>query len=173
MLRVIVGRKNCQHVLAETVLWHYLTTLGKKLSVLEKQFIFSGGSRISPRRGLQFPRGGTNIRFCQIFPKTAWNWKNLGPPGGGARPLHPTLDPPMIFAISLMFLFHSQRKSKFRGHKTVSTSYSVFFCERSFQAAIGSYLIRQLSFSVLKWTRICQISQRRKWPPIWLCITYQ
>ena len=23
--------------------------------------------------------GGTNIRFCQIFPKTAWNWKNLDP----------------------------------------------------------------------------------------------
>ena len=42
----------------------------------------SGGSRISPRRGRQLPRGGANIRFCQIFPKTAWNWKNLGPGGG-------------------------------------------------------------------------------------------
>ena len=37
-----------------------------------------------------FPRGGTptlqgraNIRFCQNFPKTVWNWKNLGP--GGTR----------------------------------------------------------------------------------------
>ena len=30
--------------------------------------IYSGGSRISPRRGRQLP-GGANIRFCQIFPK--------------------------------------------------------------------------------------------------------
>ena len=43
----------------------------------------SGGSRISPRRGRQLPRGDANIRFCHIFPKTAWNWKNLGP--GGVR----------------------------------------------------------------------------------------
>ena len=33
--------------------------------------IISGGSRISLRRGCQLSRGGTNIRFCQIFPKTA------------------------------------------------------------------------------------------------------
>ena len=25
------------------------------------------------------PPGGANIQFCQIFPKTAWNWKNLDP----------------------------------------------------------------------------------------------
>ena len=25
--------------------------------------------------------GGTNIQFCQIFLKTAWNWKNLGTQG--------------------------------------------------------------------------------------------
>ena len=45
----------------------------------------SGGSGISPRRGRQLPRGGANIRFCHIFPKTAWNWKNLGPRRGGGR----------------------------------------------------------------------------------------
>ena len=28
-------------------------------------------------------RGGANIRICQIFPKTAWNWKNLDPGRGG------------------------------------------------------------------------------------------
>ena len=44
----------------------------------------SGGSRITPRWGANFP-GGANIWFCQIFPKTAWNWKNLDP--GGPRPL--------------------------------------------------------------------------------------
>ena len=31
--------------------------------------------------------GGANIRFCKIFLKTAWNWKNLR--GGGARPSSP------------------------------------------------------------------------------------
>ena len=48
----------------------------------------SGRSRISPRRGRQLPRGA-NIRFCQIFPKTAWNWKNLGPQGGMRVPRAP------------------------------------------------------------------------------------
>ena len=27
--------------------------------------------------------GGANIRFCQNFPITVWNWKNLDPRGGG------------------------------------------------------------------------------------------
>ena len=35
------------------------------------------------------PPGGANIRFCQNFPKTAWNWKNLDG-GGGRRPLRST-----------------------------------------------------------------------------------
>ena len=34
--------------------------------------------------GANSPGGGANIRFCQIFPKTAWNWKNLDPQGGRA-----------------------------------------------------------------------------------------
>ena len=46
---------------------------------------FSGGSRISPRRGRQLPRGAANIRFRQNFPKTAWNWKNLDPRGGASK----------------------------------------------------------------------------------------
>ena len=33
--------------------------------------------------------GGANILFCQIFPKTAWNWKNLDP--GGTHPSCPHL----------------------------------------------------------------------------------
>ena len=34
--------------------------------------------------------GGANIRFCQIFLKTAWNWNNLNAEGGGrsSRPLY-------------------------------------------------------------------------------------
>ena len=59
------------------------------------------GFSISNQRRIQdFPRGGANspgganIRFCQIFPKTAWNRKNWGARGGGggergARPLRP------------------------------------------------------------------------------------
>ena len=47
----------------------------------------SGGSRI-------VPRWGANIRFCQIFPKTAWNWKNLDPWGRAhpSRPLRSATD---------------------------------------------------------------------------------
>ena len=30
--------------------------------------------------------GGRNIRFCQMFPKTAWNRKNYDVGGGGVRP---------------------------------------------------------------------------------------
>ena len=38
----------------------------------------------SPRGGVPTLGGeGANIRFCQIFPKTAWNWKNLDPRGEG------------------------------------------------------------------------------------------
>ena len=50
-------------------------------------WIHSGRSRNSPRRGRQLPGGGANIQFCHIFPKTAWNWKNLGP--GGRIPRTP------------------------------------------------------------------------------------
>ena len=49
---------------------------------------YSGGSRISPRWGANSGGGGANIRFCQNFPKTAWNWKNLDP-RGGASPAPP------------------------------------------------------------------------------------
>ena len=33
--------------------------------------------------GANSPGGGANIRFRQISPKTAWNWKNFDPRGGG------------------------------------------------------------------------------------------
>ena len=41
--------------------------------------IRSGGSMISPRWGRQ---------LCELFPKTAWNWKNLDL-GGGTHPSCP------------------------------------------------------------------------------------
>ena len=47
--------------------------------------------------GVNPPRGGVNTQFCQILPKTAWNWKNLDAEGGGVRPSRPPLDPPLDF----------------------------------------------------------------------------
>ena len=38
-----------------------------------------------PEVGAPTPQGGANIRFCQNFPKTAWNWKNLDPQGGASK----------------------------------------------------------------------------------------
>ena len=56
------------------------TPMSKKVSFsVEDSGFLQGGGANSPGEG------GSNIRFCQIFPKTAWNWKNLDPPGGGAR----------------------------------------------------------------------------------------
>ena len=43
-----------------------------------------------------FPRGGgADIRFCLIFPKITWNWKNLDPRGGGGASLAAPLDSPL------------------------------------------------------------------------------
>ena len=47
----------------------------------------SGGSRISPRRGRQLRRGAPTYDFAKIFPKTAWNWKNLDRGGVPHAPL--------------------------------------------------------------------------------------
>ena len=56
--------------------------LPSKMSEITTFFLLSsGGSRISQSWGQQ-PWGGevedVNIRFCQVFPKTAWNWKSWG-----------------------------------------------------------------------------------------------
>ena len=51
---------------------------------------FSRGGAPTLRGG-----GGANIQFCQIFPKTAWNWKSLDPKGVHVpHPPPPPLDPP-------------------------------------------------------------------------------
>ena len=53
----------------------------------------SGGSRIFPRGGREPSRGGVNppggAWTRQIFPKTAWNRKNLDAQGGGRASLTP------------------------------------------------------------------------------------
>ena len=52
-----------------------------------------------PRVGVPALRGSANIRFCQIFPKTSWNWKNLD------RSLAPPpIDPPLYHVVVLSLL---------------------------------------------------------------------
>ena len=63
-----------------------------------------------PRGGGANSPGGTNIRFWQNFPKTAWNWKNLDP-RGDARPKFYYVDPPLGWSFSNLwrsFYFHTQ-----------------------------------------------------------------
>ena len=50
-------------------------------------------------RGAKSP-GGADIRFCQIFPKTAWNWKNLDPQGGAS--VAPPLDTPLPMVLEIL-----------------------------------------------------------------------
>ena len=60
--------------------------------------INSGGSRIFPGGGgRQLPK---LLLFFTFLPKTAWKWKNLDPPGGGA-----SLAPPLGSANDKVFFF--------------------------------------------------------------------
>ena len=56
--------------------------------------VFSGGSRIFPRGGVNPPGGGVNT---PNFPENCMKSKEFGRPGGGVRPSRPPLDPPMVF----------------------------------------------------------------------------
>ena len=53
-----------------------------------------GGSRISPRRGHELSRGGTNIRFCQ-FSQKLHEIERIWTPTGGACPKFYYVDPPL------------------------------------------------------------------------------
>ena len=50
--------------------------------------VISGRSRIFPRGVRQIPK---ILLFFNFWPKSAWQWKNLDPRGGGVRPWRPTL----------------------------------------------------------------------------------
>ena len=64
---------------------------------------FSGADPGFPvGRGANPLGGGANLRFCQQFPKTAWNCENFGPWGGA-----PPLDPPLILAVFYRAGFHT------------------------------------------------------------------
>ena len=54
--------------------------------------ISSGGSRIFPG-GAPTPKSAIIFQF---FAENCMKMKEFGPPGGGARPWRPPLDPPMI-----------------------------------------------------------------------------
>ena len=57
-------------------------------------WLFSGGSRISPRTGRQLP-GGSQHMILPNFPKNCMKLKGFGPPGGRASLALP-LDPPLL-----------------------------------------------------------------------------
>ena len=62
----------------------------------------SGGSRISPRRGRQLPRGGRQHMILPIFPENCMKLKEFGPPGGGARPKFYYVDPPLHIKLDVI-----------------------------------------------------------------------
>ena len=55
---------------------------------------YSGGSRISPRRGRQLPRGAPTYDFAKFFQKPH-EIERIWTPRGGARPKFYYVDPPL------------------------------------------------------------------------------
>ena len=75
-----------------------------------------------PKEGAPTPRrGGANIRFCQIFPKTAWI-ERIWTPRGARVPCAP-LDPPLAMLIyDWSETIIDQRNLLFGGKKTKQVS---------------------------------------------------
>ena len=90
-----------QLVIYTMVIW--TAKLGSIIPVLKynKDSQTSGGSRIFPRGGVN-PPGGAWTR--QIFPKTAWNRKNLDAQGGACVPHAP---PPRSANADLLTFFQN------------------------------------------------------------------
>ena len=70
-----------------------------------------------------FPQGGAptpkSAIIFQFFAEKCMKMKEFGPPGGGARPWRPPLDPPMIVVIGKNFLFPlllEAQSDKYIGH---------------------------------------------------------
>ena len=63
----------------------------------------SGGSRISPRRGCQLPRGGgaPTYDFAK-FPQKLHEIERIWAPGGGTRPKFYCVDPPLQVVLVLV-----------------------------------------------------------------------
>ena len=56
-----------------------------------------------PKEGAPTPQGGRQHTILPKFPKNCMKSKEFGPPGVGARPLRPPLDPPLPEHPSLEF----------------------------------------------------------------------
>ena len=56
--------------------------------------------------GVNPPGGGTNLRFCQIFQKTAIKWENFGPQGGGSYRRAPLLLDLPLHSSKINFKYH-------------------------------------------------------------------
>ena len=68
----------------------------------ESDDVYSGGSRISQRRGA-YPKGGTNLLIAQISPKTARKWRKLD---RGARPKFYYVDPQLVYLLELVHVLN-------------------------------------------------------------------
>ena len=70
--------------------------------ILQGTFItlikFSGGSRISPRRGRQLSRGGAPTYDFVKFSQKLHEIERIWTPGGGAHPKFYYVDPPLKLA---------------------------------------------------------------------------
>ena len=93
-----------------------------------------------PEEGMPTVQGGANIRFCQIFPKTAWNWKNLDPQGG---------------RVSKMLLSRS----------TTGYRYIRFYCERLFTILYQKCNKQSSSIFPVLWHHIMIHQKFVKLPP--------
>ena len=79
------------------------------------------------RRGVPTPQvGGANLLFCPIFTENCMKMKEFGPRGGGARPWHPPLDPPMEMLLRSFFL---RKKCVY----VIISSNELWYCESELQ----------------------------------------
>ena len=78
-------------------------TTGQKLRLHRRGAIASGGSRIFPGGGPPTPKSAIIFQF---FAENCMKMKEFGPPGWGARPWRPPLDPPMIALMPVTLIGH-------------------------------------------------------------------
>ena len=64
--------------------------------------VYSGGSRISPRRGRQLPGGAPTYDFAKISQKLH-EIERILTPRGGAHPKFYYVDPPLVYMLCPIF----------------------------------------------------------------------
>ena len=84
-------------LLHQTHVWGYVITIGVCICYLKSSDLHSAVADPGfPRGGGANSPGGRQHTNLSIFPKNCMKLKEFGPPGGGARPLRPPLDPPLF-----------------------------------------------------------------------------